>query len=64
MKRTTPFSRILSKWAEHMNQDPKHIKLMVDGAPIGKDDTPDSLELENDDQIGKQSLQTLQQSKR
>jgi small ubiquitin-related modifier len=58
LKHTTPFSKVVRSYCGREAVSPSSIRLLFDGRKISPDDTPASLEMENDDKIDVMLQQT------
>ncbi|KAI9331478.1 Senp1 covalent complex with sumo-2, partial [Obelidium mucronatum] len=51
IKRTTPLSKLMDAYSSKTGVDPRSVRFMLDGNRLNPTDTPDSLEMEDGDQI-------------
>ncbi|XYA01316.1 SUMO protein smt3 [Meyerozyma guilliermondii] len=51
IKRTTPMRRLMEAFCKRQGKSMDTIRFLIDGARVGPDNTPDSLELEDGDVI-------------
>jgi small ubiquitin-related modifier len=51
IKRQTPLKKLMDAYCERQGKDPRHIRFMFDGERINENDTPEKLEMEDNDTI-------------
>ncbi|GFH57312.1 hypothetical protein CTEN210_13788 [Chaetoceros tenuissimus] len=51
IKQTTKMSKVFNAYAQRKGLDPKALRFLLDGQRIADDETPKTLELEDEDQI-------------
>jgi len=51
IKRTTPLSKLMAAYIQKTGQDPTSVRFLFEGTRVNDHDTPESLDMEDDDQI-------------
>lgn len=51
VKRTTPFSKIMSAYCKKVGQDLENVRFLFDGQRVKPENTPAELEMEDEDSV-------------